>query len=69
MLRTLATLLATLVAALALGACAPVEYRKADLDGKVICDADRMDRIERDARRAGVLVQWVQCPTITLRVI
>ena len=29
-----------------LAACAPVELTKADVDGKVVCNPDRMDAVE-----------------------
>ena len=52
-----------------LSACAPVQYTKADLDGRIVCDTDRMDRIDRAARREHKEVHWVSCPLATLRVV
>lgn len=48
--------------------CAPQPFTRADLDGKVVCDSDRMDAIERDARRNNTHVQWVNCPRARPRV-
>jgi hypothetical protein len=49
--------------------CAPVHYTKADLDGKVVCNTDAMDQVERAARRSATTVVWVNCPRATLRVV
>lgn len=56
-------------ATLLLAACAPVQYTKADIDGRVVCNEDLMERVEREARRNATTVQWVNCPRATLRVI
>ena len=57
------------VAGLVLAAgCAPVQYTKADIDGLVVCNADRMEQVERAARRSFTEVVWVNCPRATLRV-
>lgn len=61
--------LSLFVAAGVLSACAPVQYTKADLDGRVVCDVARMDQIERAARRENKEVHWVSCPLATLRVV
>jgi hypothetical protein len=58
-----------LVVAGVLSACAPARYTKADLDGRVVCNTDRMDQIERAARRENKDVRWVNCPLATLRVV
>ena len=52
-----------------LSGCAPVQYTKADLDGRIVCNADAMDEVEQRARRAHAQVIWVNCPHATLRVI
>lgn len=52
-----------------LSACAPAPLTKADVDGRVVCDVDRMDQIERAARRENKSVHWVRCPLATLRVV
>ena len=58
-----------LVAAGMLGGCAPQPLTKADVDGKIVCNSDYMDQVERKARREGVLVQWVNCPHAVLRAV
>ncbi|HET9668861.1 MAG TPA: hypothetical protein VFQ93_04590 [Casimicrobiaceae bacterium] len=52
-----------------LGGCAPVELTKADVDGKVVCNPDRIDAVEREARREHKDVIWLHCPRATLRVV
>ena len=54
---------------LLLSGCAPVQYTKADVDGLIVCNADVMERVEKNARRNFAQVIWVHCPTATLRVI
>ncbi|HVE48034.1 MAG TPA: hypothetical protein VNG69_00280 [Casimicrobiaceae bacterium] len=54
---------------LLVSACAPVVYTKADLDGKIVCNVDYMDQVERAARRNFATVVWVNCPRATLRVV
>ena len=61
-------LLSILPIAAGLSACAPAPLTKADVDGRVVCNTDRMDRIEREARRENKDVRWVNCPLATLRV-
>jgi hypothetical protein len=58
-----------LVAAGVLSGCGSMRYTKAGLDGRIVCDADRMDRIERAARREHKQVRWPSCPLATLRVV
>jgi hypothetical protein len=60
--------LACIAALLLAGGCAPQPYTHADLDGRVVCDSDRMDQVERTARRDNTHVEWVNCPTARLRV-
>ena len=48
--------------------CAPAPLTKADVDGRVVCNADRMDQVERAARREFKDVIWLHCPEATLRV-
>jgi hypothetical protein len=55
-------------AALLLSACASMSMTKADLDGRVVCNVDRMDQVERAARREFKDVHWVHCPQAVLRV-
>jgi hypothetical protein len=47
--------------------CAPQPLTRADVDGKIVCNADRMDQVERKARREHLDVHWVNCPHATLR--
>jgi hypothetical protein len=54
---------------LLLSGCAPVQYTKADIDGRIVCNVDVMDQVEQKARRNFTSVVWVNCPTATLRVI
>jgi hypothetical protein len=62
-------LLSLFAVAGSLSACAPVPLTKADVDGLVVCNTDRMDQIEREARRENKDVRWVHCPQATLRVV
>ena len=64
------TLLALSIACVAapLCGCASTEYSKADLDGRIVCNTDRMDQIERAARREMKEIHWRNCPLATLRV-
>lgn len=57
------------LAGLLLAGCAPAMYSKADLDGRIVCDADAMERIEQKARRTFGQVIWVNCPQGRLRVV
>ena len=66
-MSTMITLSLVVVAGV-LTACAPVQLSKADVDGRVVCNADRMDQVERAARRENREVHWVNCPLATLRV-
>ena len=59
----------TIVAAAILSACAPAPFTRADIDGRVVCNTDRMDQVERAARRENREVHWVNCPQATLRVV
>jgi hypothetical protein len=66
-MKILAALSIFAVAAM-LCACAPAPLTKAGVDGKVVCNSDRMAEIERAARRENKDVHWVHCPQATLRV-
>jgi hypothetical protein len=57
------------LAACLLAACAPAPYTKADLDGRVVCNAESMDQVERQARRNFTSVYWYNCPRAVLRVV
>ena len=54
---------------LLVAACAQAPLTKAEVDGTIVCHADRMDQVERTARRHTTAVYWVNCPRATLRVI
>ena len=65
------TLLALSIALVATGlcGCASTEYTKADVDGRIVCNTDRMDQVERAARRENMKeIHWLNCPLATLRV-
>ena len=56
-----------IVAAGFLAGCAPQPLTKADVDGKIVCNSDRMYEVEQLARHEGIQVQWVNCPHAVLR--
>jgi hypothetical protein len=62
-------LLSILAVAAGLSACAPAPMTKADVDGLVVCNEDRMDQVERAAHRENKDILWVHCPRATLRVV
>jgi len=47
--------------------CAPEPLTKADVDGRIVCNADQMDQVERSARRENKEVHWLHCPQAVLR--
>jgi hypothetical protein len=51
----------------ALSGCAPAPLTKADVDGRVVCDVDRMDQVERAVRHTFRDVHWMNCPRAVLR--
>jgi hypothetical protein len=61
--------LSIVMASTGLAACAPVELTRDDVDGKVVCNPDRMDAVARAARREHKDVIWLHCPRATLRVV
>lgn len=61
--------LAGLAGCVLLAGCAPTVYTKAELDGRIVCNADTMERVEQKLRRSFAHVYWVNCPQGTLRVI
>jgi hypothetical protein len=67
-MKTIMMALSIIAVAGAVAACAPVQLAKADVDGRIVCNADRMDQVERAARRENREVHWVNCPLATLRV-
>ena len=63
--------IAMLVAMGGLMGCATTQQplTKADVDGRVICNYDRMDEVERKARQQRIEVHWINCPRATLRAV
>lgn len=51
-----------------LAGCAPAPLTKADVDGRIVCDTDQMDQVERAAKRQMKTLKWVNCPHAVLRV-
>lgn len=49
--------------------CAPAPLTKADVDGRIVCNVDLMDQVERAARREFKEVHWVNCPQAVLRAV
>jgi hypothetical protein len=47
--------------------CATAPLTRADVDGRIICNADQMDQVERAAKRNNRQVVWVNCPQAVLR--
>ncbi|HVO89084.1 MAG TPA: hypothetical protein VMV45_11120 [Casimicrobiaceae bacterium] len=58
---------AVVAAVLLLGGCASAPLTKADVDGRVVCDRDKMDQVEHAARRERRDITWIHCPTAVLR--
>jgi hypothetical protein len=65
-MKTLQTVASLSGVALLLG-CAPAPLTKADVDGRIVCNVDQMDQVERAAVRANRQVVWVNCPRAVLR--
>ena len=59
--------LGILAVAFALAGCAPQPLTKADVDGRIVCDPDKMEQVERDALHRNATLHWVHCPQATLR--
>ena len=55
------------VATIALAGCALEPMTKADVDGRIVCNTDQMDQVERSARRENKEVHWLHCPQAVLR--
>jgi hypothetical protein len=53
--------------AVVVAGCAPAPLTKAEVDGRIVCNVDRMDQVERAARRENKEVHWVNCPQAVLR--
>ena len=48
---TMSLLPALVVAGFVAAGCAPEPLTRADVDGRVVCNADRMEEVDRAARR------------------
>jgi len=66
--RAVARVLSGMASVAVLAACAGAPPTRADLDGRVVCDAERMASVEARAQRDGVGLRWVNCPRVMLRV-
>ena len=62
--RLLSAIVATAFVA---AGCAPQPLTKADVDGRIVCNVDQMDQVERAARRENKEVHWLRCPQAVLR--
>lgn len=62
-------LLSMFAVGVAASGCAPAPLTKADVDGLVVCNVDRMDQVERAARRENKEIHWVHCPQAVLRAV
>jgi hypothetical protein len=58
-----------IVAAGLMAGCAPQPLTKAEVDGKIVCNSDKMYDVEQHARHQGFQVQWVNCPQAVLRAV
>ena len=67
-MRALLTVISIAGVALMAG-CAPMPLTKADVDGRIVCNVDQMDQVERAARREAKQVVWVNCPQAILRAV
>jgi hypothetical protein len=45
--------------------CAPIDYQKADIDGRITCNAEPMDQVERRARARRRGCEMGQLPART----
>ena len=66
MMRIL-SLTAIMAAVILTAGCTPEPLTKADVDGRVVCNVDQMDQVERSARRENKEVHWLHCPQAVLR--
>jgi hypothetical protein len=57
------------VSVLVLAGCAPAPLTRADVEGKLVCNVDYMDQVERAARHSMAEVRWYNCPTARLHVV
>ena len=61
--------LTSIAGAMLIQGCASAPLTDAYLDGLVICNKQKMDQIERAAKRSLKEIRWVNCPTETIRVV
>ena len=45
--------------------CAALPQNEARLDSFVVCDAEFIAKVEREARRRGSAVSWMRCPQLS----
>ena len=57
------------VSVLLLAGCAPAPLTRADVEGRLVCNVDYMDQVERAARHKMAEVRWYNCPTVKLHVV
>ena len=55
-------LLGGVAGAMLVGGCATVPQNEARLDSFLVCDADFVARVEREAKRHGSAIRWYRCP-------
>lgn len=55
--------------AVVLAGCAPAPLTKAEVDGRIVCNTDQMDQVERAARRSHKDLYWINCPVAVLRAV
>ena len=48
-----------------LGGCATLPPTEAKLDSYVVCDAEFIAKVEREARLRGTSVRWMRCPQLS----
>ncbi|MEO6748144.1 MAG: hypothetical protein ABI294_00980 [Casimicrobiaceae bacterium] len=54
---------------LCIASCATAPLTRAQVDGRIVCNKDYMDQVERNARRQMTDLRWVNCPTVQLHVV
>lgn len=47
---------------LVLAGCAAAPQTRAEAGSRFACDGEKMDRIDREARRDNKEVRWLRCP-------
>lgn len=64
-MKTLALLGCALTVFVVAG-CAPAPLTRADGDGKLACNANYIDQVDRQARQHFAEVHWVHCPMVRM---